>query len=115
MSGELENSGKILIYQNEKGDTKIDVYFEEDTVWMTQRSIAELYQTTPQNITAHIKNIYSDGELDEAATCKSYLQVRSEGARQVTRRWLSSGIRAAARYRPPPGRARCCGLKAQYD
>ena len=85
MSGELENSGKILIYQNEKGDTKIDVYFEEDTVWMTQRSIAELYQTTPQNITAHIKNIYSDGELDEAATCKSYLQVQNEGGRNVQR------------------------------
>ena len=51
MSGELANTGKILIYQNEKGDTKIDVYFEEDTIWMTQRSMAELYQVTPQNIT----------------------------------------------------------------
>ena len=51
MNGELENTGRILIYQNEKGDTKIDVYFEEDTIWMTQRSMAELYQVTPQNIT----------------------------------------------------------------
>lgn len=50
MSNEVENTGKILIYQNEKGDTKIDVYFEEDTIWMTQRSMAELYQVTPQNI-----------------------------------------------------------------
>ena len=85
MSNELESNGKILIYQNEKGDTKIDVYFEEDTIWMTQRSIAELYQTTPQNITTHIKNIYSDGELEEAATCKSYLQVQNEGGRDVQR------------------------------
>lgn len=85
MSNELERSGKILIYQNEKGDTKIDVYFEEDTIWMTQRSIAELYQTTPQNITTHIKNIYADGELDEVATCKSYLQVQNEGGRDVQR------------------------------
>ena len=58
MSGELANTGKILIYQNEKGDTKIDVYFEEDTIWMTQRSMAELYQVTPQNITMHMKHIY---------------------------------------------------------
>ena len=56
MSNEVENTGKILIYQNEKGDTKIDVYFEEDTIWMTQRSMAELYQVTPQNITTHIKS-----------------------------------------------------------
>lgn len=69
MSNELENTGRILIYQNEKGDTKIDVYFEDDTIWMTQKNIAELYQTTPQNITLHIKNIYTDGELEESATC----------------------------------------------
>ena len=85
MSGELENTGRILIYQNEKGDTKIDVYFEEDTIWMTQRSMAELYQVTPQNITTHIKHIYEDGELDQRATCKSYLQVQMEGNRQICR------------------------------
>ena len=85
MSNELENTGKILIYQNEKGDTKIDVYFEEDTIWMTQRSMAELYEVTPQNITLHIKHIYQDGELDPAATCKQYLQVQTEGARKIRR------------------------------
>lgn len=85
MSNELENTGKILIYQNEKGDTKIDVYFEEDTIWMTQRSMAELYQVTPQNITLHTKHIYQDGELDPAATCKQYLQVQTEGARKIRR------------------------------
>lgn len=85
MNQELENAGKILIYQNEKGDTKIDVYFEEDTIWMTQRTISELYQTSPQNITAHIRHIYEDGELDEAATCKEYLQVQAEGNRSVKR------------------------------
>ena len=85
MSGELANTGKILIYQNEKGDTKIDVYFEEDTIWMTQRSMAELYQVTPQNITMHMKHIYEDGELEKEATCKSYLQVQIEGTRQIRR------------------------------
>lgn len=85
MSGELANVGKILIYQNEKGDTKIDVYFEDDTIWMTQRSMAELYQVTPQNITTHIKHIYEDGELEQEPTCKSYLQVQIEGTRQIRR------------------------------
>ena len=85
MSEELANTGRILIYQNEKGDTKIDVYFEQDTIWMTQRSMAELYQVTPQNITTHIKHIYEDGELDQRATCKSYLQVQMEGNRQIRR------------------------------
>lgn len=85
MSNELVNSGKILIYQNEKGDTKVDVYFVEDTIWMTQRSMAELYQTTAQNITLHIKNIYKDNELDTVSTCKDYLQVQIEGGREVQR------------------------------
>ena len=86
MSGELANTGKILIYQNEKGDTKIDVYFAEDTIWMTQRTMAELYQTTPQNITSHIKNIFDDGELEQAATSKDFLLVQKEGNRDVTRK-----------------------------
>lgn len=77
--------GKILIYQNEKGDTKLDVYFEGDTIWLSQKSLAELYQTSSQNITLHIKNIYSDGELFEDATCKEYLQVQNEGNRQIKR------------------------------
>ncbi len=85
MSEELQNTGKILIYQNEKGDTKIDVFFEEDTIWMTQKSLAELYQVTPQNITLHIKHILEEGELDENATCKDYLQVQMEGQRSVKR------------------------------
>ena len=85
MDNELTNTGKILIYQNEKGDTKIDVYFTEDTIWMTQRTMAELYQTTPQNITSHIRNFYEDGELSEWATCKDFLQVQNEGGREVRR------------------------------
>lgn len=85
MDKELMNIGRILIYQNEKGDTKVDVYFTEDTIWMTQRTMAELYQTTTQNITLHIKNIYKDGELEEETTCKDYLQVQNEGGRDVQR------------------------------
>ena len=85
MSNELADTGRIRIYQNEKGDTKVDVYFVEDTIWMTQRTMAELYQTTPQNITSHIKNVYEDGELVVDSTCKDFLQVQIEGAREVQR------------------------------
>ncbi|MDR1656906.1 MAG: virulence RhuM family protein [Deltaproteobacteria bacterium] len=77
--------GEILIYQSESGDTKIDVYLEDGTVWLSQALIAELYQTTPQNIIMHTRNIYKDGELEEAATCKQSLQVQVEGNRSVRR------------------------------
>lgn len=80
-----DNKGKILIYQNEKGDTKIDVFFQDNDIWLTQAALAKLYQTTPQNITLHIKNIYSDEELLPEATCKEYLQVQIEGGRQIRR------------------------------
>jgi hypothetical protein len=77
--------GEILIYQSESGDTKIDVYLEDGTVWLSQALIAELYQTTPQNVIMHTKNIYKDGELTEEATCKQSLQVQNEGGRTVKR------------------------------
>jgi len=78
-------ANKFLIYQPEDGQTRISVRLEGETVWLTQASLAELYQTTPQNITLHINNIYSEGELDEGATCKDYLQVQMEGGREVQR------------------------------
>jgi len=81
----LEHNNDLLIYQTEDGKTKIDVRLENETVWMTQKAIAELYQTTPQNITLHIKNIYEEGELEENSTCKNYLQVQTEGNRRVQR------------------------------
>lgn len=59
------NESNLLIYQTEEGQTKSDVRLENETVWLTQKSIAELYQTSPQNITLHIKNIYEESELKE--------------------------------------------------
>lgn len=85
MSNEIANTGKILIYQNEKGDTKIDVYFEDDTIWMTQKHIAELYQVDVRTINEHIKNIYADNELEETSTIRNFRIVRLEGSRNVTR------------------------------
>jgi|SRR5690625_86482 len=81
----MPQNTNILIYQTEEGNTKIDVRLENETVWMTQKAIAELYQTSPQNITLHIKNIYEEGELSEVSTCKYYLQVQNEGEREVKR------------------------------
>ena len=85
MENKFNPVGNLLIYQNEKGDTKVDVLFQDGNIWMTQAAIAELYQTKPQNITQHIKNIYTDGELEENRTCKNYLQVQTEGTRQIKR------------------------------
>jgi hypothetical protein len=79
-------ANEIVIYQNADGNIKIDVRLEDETVWLTQKHMAELFQTTPQNITIHLKNIYDEGELDETATCKDYLQVQIEGGRQVERK-----------------------------
>ena len=76
----------ILLYQTEDGRTRIECRFENQTVWLTQALMAELFQTTPQNVTLHLKAIFAEGELSEAATCKDYLQVRREGGREVSRR-----------------------------
>jgi len=85
MKNQLNQKGEILLYQTVDGNTKVEVRIEQDTVWMTQAAIAELYGTTPQNITIHLKNIFEEDELDEASTCKDYLQVQTEGKREVKR------------------------------
>lgn len=74
--------GEILMYQAADGSA-IRVLLEGETVWLTQAQIAELFQTTPQNVTQHLRAIYGEGELEESTTCKDYLQVRQEGKRQV--------------------------------
>lgn len=80
-----QDNNQIIIYQSEDGETRIDVKFTGDTVWLSQQQMADLYQTSRPNIVQHIRNIYEDGELDEPSTCKNFLQVRTEGGRQVTR------------------------------
>lgn len=80
-----ENNSQIIIYQTESGETKLDVRFQDETVWLTQKLMAELFQTTPQNITIHLKNIFEEGELEEKATCKDFLQVQVEGKREIKR------------------------------
>jgi len=88
MSENLANlpHGEILFYQTEDGRTRVECQFEQETLWLTQAAMADLFQSTPQNITRHLKEIYSDKELDESSTCKHYLQVQQEGSRDVSRK-----------------------------
>ena len=79
------SNGEFLLYQTADGQTRIQCRFQGETIWLTQNQMAELSQTTPQNITLHLKNLYGEGELDKAATCKEYLQVQTEADRQVRR------------------------------
>jgi len=78
-------TGEIVLYQTDDGRTRVECRFSEETLWLSQALMAELFQTTPQNITLHLKALYEEGEIDEGATCKEYLQVRREGAREVRR------------------------------
>ena len=78
-------NNQIIIYQTEDGQTQIDVRMENETVWLTQAQMAELFEKTPQNITMHIGNAYKEGELEKESTCKEYLQVQQEGKRKVSR------------------------------
>jgi hypothetical protein len=85
MTDFVRNASELILYQTEDGRTRIECRLEGETLWLTQGQMAELFQTTPQNITLHLKELYAEGELDEAATCKAYLQVRLEGQREVKR------------------------------
>ena len=79
----MEN--KIILYKDDEGKLNVNVRFADEDVWLTQAQLADIYNTTQQNISLHQKGIYADGELDENATHKKYLLVRQEGKRQVQR------------------------------
>lgn len=81
----MEPRSEIIIYQTEDDITKIDVRLENETVWLTQAQMVELFQTTKQNISLHIRNIFAEGELQEDSTVKEYLTVQTEGTRKVER------------------------------
>lgn len=86
--------GEIVVYQADDGGSRIRVLLKDETVWLTQAMIAELYETSVPNINIHLKNIYDTGELDEEATVKDYLIVRQEGSRQVSRKVLHYNLEA---------------------
>ena len=78
-------SGEIVVYNTEDGRVTVQLKTIGDNAWLTQAQIAELFDVTPQAVTQHIRAIYEEGEFDEAATCKPFLQVRTEGKREVSR------------------------------
>ena len=84
-TAEAGQSGQILIYQTEEGQTRLEVRLEGETLWLSQKGMAELYQTSLPNINIHIQNIYNEGELDPKATIKDSLIVQKEGTRSVQR------------------------------
>jgi hypothetical protein len=81
-----ELTGEIVVYEAPDGGARVEVVVGDETVWLTQRQMADLFDTTVANISLHARNAYLEGELTEAATVKESLTVRSEGGRQVRRR-----------------------------
>ena len=82
----MEEKNNIVIYQLENGKTKIDVKLEDETVWLSQQQMADLYDTTKQNISLHIKNIFDEEELNENSTVKEFLTAQKEGNRSDERK-----------------------------
>ena len=76
-----EPQSPVLLYQGSDGATRLEVRMENETVWLSQNQMAELFQTTKQNVSLHIQSVFAEGELDRTATVKEYLTVQQEGRR----------------------------------
>lgn len=102
-----QQPSEFLLYETEGGRTRVACRFVEGTLWLSQAGMADLFQTTPKNITLHLKALYAEGEITLEATCKDGLQVRSEGARQVRRQVtyynLDAILAVGYRVRSPRG------------
>jgi len=86
MSDLVPNQNSFILYTTPEGAVKLNVLLQDETIWLTQKTMGILFDTTPQNITIHLKNIFESGELEEGATCKEFLQVQMEGGREVSRK-----------------------------
>ncbi len=85
MSKNIQNQSELILYQTEDGRTKVEVRLQDETVWLTQKRMAELFQVTVPTINEHIQNIYQEGELERKATIRKFRIVQQEGAREVSR------------------------------
>jgi hypothetical protein len=86
----MKEKKQIEIFRASDGSTQINVQFEQESVWLTQSQMAELFVTTPQNITMHLKSINNEQELNEKATSKDFLQVQKEGTRYGNRKEIGN-------------------------
>ena len=104
---DIQSFPNFVIFKIDNAKVNIDVLFQDETLWLTQKKMAELFETTPQNITLHLKNIYQEGELEDEATCKEFLQVQKEGSREVKRKRKYYNLKAitAVGYRVNSHRA----------
>ena len=93
--------GEFVLFQSVDGKVRLECRFASDSLWLSQAAMAELYQVTPQAITQHIKAVYDEGELEQSSTCKDYLQVQTEGLRQIQRkiRHYNLGVILSVGYR----------------
>ncbi|OFQ16961.1 hypothetical protein HMPREF2955_11005 [Prevotella sp. HMSC073D09] len=82
----MHSNNQIVIYQSEDGQTQVDVRLGNETVWLTQAQMVELFQTTKQNVSLHVGNVFREGELEQESTVKEYLTVQNEGERKVSRK-----------------------------
>ena len=89
-SSELQSGGEVIIFNTEDGDVQVQVDTVKETVWMTQKGMAELFGVSVPAINQHVKNVYQEGELSEAATVKKNLIVQSEDSRKVQRNVIAS-------------------------
>jgi len=80
-----ESHGEVIVYEAPDGEARVEVRLDHDMVWLTQRQMSELFDTTPENVLMHLKNVFAEGELEETATTKDFLVVQTEGKRQVRR------------------------------
>ncbi len=78
--------GQVAVYEDARGEVRVDVRLDRETVWLTQRQMAEVFDSTPENVLMHLRNIFASGELEVEATTKEFLAVRTEGRRRVRRR-----------------------------
>lgn len=81
----MENKSEILLYQTENGQTKLEVKLEDETVWLSQKQMSELFQKAKSTISEHIKNVYEEGELDKNSTVRKFRTVQQEGKRSIER------------------------------
>ena len=81
----MPNEIQFVLYNIDKEDVNVKVAIKDDTIWVTQRGMAELFDCSADNISLHLKNIYQDGELQESATAEDFSVVQNEGSRQVSR------------------------------
>ena len=106
--------GEVAVYESAEGEVRVDVRLDRETVWLTQRQMAQVFDTTPENVLMHLRNVFTSGELEPEATTKEFLAVRTEGRRRVRRRLkhynldaiISVGYRGqlnAGRPLPPMG------------